>query len=70
MLAILPKIAFLFTILTDFVYYWVKINEFLGIFVYILEKMYTQNPFSIHCVQDKTTSPEGLVLKVTSTLQP
>ena len=31
MLAILPKIAFLFTILTDFVYYRVKINEFLGI---------------------------------------
>ncbi len=35
MLAILLKIAFLFTILTDFVYYRVKINEFLGIFVYI-----------------------------------
>ena len=31
MLAILPKIAFLFRILTDFVYYRVKINEFLGI---------------------------------------
>jgi len=30
-LAVLPKIAFLFRILTDFVYYRVKINEFLGI---------------------------------------
>ena len=51
MLAILLKIAFLFTILTDFVYYRVKINEFLGIWhafvhVKILEYLIRKLPRS------------------------